>query len=470
MHITIASMDASGEVSGKVISAAKAAAKVVLQTDIAAEFKENGIAYETLDQLYKVSSSFDELIKKSAEVLLCDGLLFVALGDIPGNRIAANLVKRIKEKGGSVTVIPGGDAALCIAFEEGFADSLGGVSIYNSASFDKISDTGITLVVNEIDNRLAASELKLKLSKYYGDMHIILFSDIKGKTKKKIPLSMLDCEQSYGYYTSIVVAPSALENKKRYTFSDLISIMDKLRSRDGCPWDREQTHESLKRYLVEESYEVIEAIDDGDMDALHDELGDVLLQVVFHAKIAGQCGEFDISDVTTAICSKMISRHTHIFGNATADTPEAVLKNWDQIKKAEKGQQTQAEVLRNVPKSMPALMRSEKVQAKAARSGMDFSGIDGAISKLKEEIAEVEQSLNKEGIAEECGDLLFSAVNVSRLAGVEPETALQKAADKFISRFDAAESYAKKRNIDMKTCSPDELNEIWDMAKCHKKN
>lgn len=469
MNITIASMDANGEVSDKALKAAKAAARIVLQTDIASVFKENNITYESLDALYEGSPNYDELIKKSADVLMCDGLLFITLGDIPGNRIAASLVKQVKQTGGSVTVIPGGDAALCLAFEEGFADSTNGVSIFSAASLDKISDTGITLVVNEIDNKLAASELKLKLSRYYDDMHIILFSDIKGKIKKKIPLHMLDCEQSYGYYTSIVVPAGDLENKKRYTFSDLVRVMDKLRSRDGCPWDKEQTHESLKRYLVEESYEVIEAIDDGDMDALYDELGDVLLQVVFHAKIASQCGEFDISDVTTAICGKMISRHTHIFGEARADTPEAVLKNWDQIKRAEKGQQTQAEVLKNVPKSMPALMRSEKVQSKAARSGMDFPGVAGAISKLREEIAEVEQSLGGPDIAEECGDLLFSAVNVSRLAGVEPETALQKAADKFISRFEAAESCAKERNIDMKTCSAVELDEIWNTAKSIKK-
>ncbi len=469
MNITIASMDANGEVSDKVLAAAKAAARVVLQTDITPVFKENGITYESLDAIYESSTDYDELIKKSAEVLLYDGLIFIVLVDIPGNRIAANLVKQVRDKGGNVTVIPGGDAALCLAFEEGFADSVNGVSIYNAASFDKLTDTDVTLVINEIDNKLAASELKLKLSKYYDDMHFIMFSDTRGKIKKKIPLSMLDCEQSYGYYTSIVAPPGALESKGRYTFSDLVAIMDRLRAKSGCPWDKEQTHESLKRYLVEESYEVIEAIDEGDMEALCDELGDVLLQVAFHAKIAGQCGEFDISDVTTAICSKMISRHTHIFGEDVADTPEAVLKNWDQIKKAEKGHQTQAEVLRNVPKSMPALMRSEKVQSKAARSGMDFSGVEGAISKLKEEIAEVEQSLNKETIAEECGDLLFSAVNVARLAGIEPETALQKAVDKFISRFEAAENFAGMRNIDMKTCSPAELDEIWDYAKCLKK-
>ncbi len=464
MHITIASMDANGEISGGVLDAAKRASFVVLQTEISDRIKNIGVKYETLDSVYESASDFDDLVDKSVSMLKRDKLLFIAICDLPSNKIAVSLAKSVTAEGGSVSVIPGGDRALCMALEEGFASALDGVSIFTAASFTKAADTDLTLVINEIDTRLLASELKIRLLKYYDNMHNILFSDIRGNLKKKIPISMLDCEQSYGYYTSIVVAPCGLENKLRYTFSDLVSVMDRLRSKDGCPWDREQTHESLKRYLVEESYEVIEAIDDGDTEALYDELGDVLLQVAFHSKIADQCGEFDISDVTTAICSKMISRHTHIFGSAVAKTAKDVLKNWEQIKKNEKGQRSQTEVLLSVPKSMPALMRSEKVQYKAARSGMDFPGVAEAICKLKEEISEVEQC-PAEDIIEECGDLLFSAVNVSRLMGVEPETALQKATDKFISRFCTAESYAQQRGIDMKTCSIDELNDIWDYAK-----
>lgn len=246
----------------------------------------------------------------------------------------------------------------------------------------------------------------------------------------------------------------------------LVHVMERLRSRNGCPWDKEQTHESLRRYLIEESYEALEAIDDGDMDALYDELGDVLLQVVFHSRIAQQQGEFDISDVTTAICAKMISRHTHIFGKATADTPEAVLQNWDKIKRGEKGQLTQAEVLKDIPKSMPALMRSGKVQHKAARAGMDFRQFGEAADKLKEELCEVEHALSGSGdLEDECGDLLFSAVNIVRLAKVEPEIALHKAADKFIRRFEAAERIASSRNIDMSVCEPDVLDKIWNEAK-----
>jgi tetrapyrrole methylase family protein / MazG family protein len=465
MHITIASMNANGEIDSRVLKKAKEAGAVVLQTDIPNTLKEEGIAYETLDSIYEEAEDFDELKSKAAKFLFHDGMLFITLGEVCSNVIAAGLTNSVVKEGGTVSVIPGGDAALCLAFQSGYTDGTGGVRVYNAASLRRISETDTVLVINEIDNRFAASELKLKLSRYYDDMHEVFLADIRGMTGEKIPLCTLDCEQSYGYYTSMVISPRSLTEKKRYAFSDLAEIMDKLRARDGCPWDNEQTHESLKRYLIEESYEVIEAIDNGDYCSLYDELGDVLLQVAFHAKIAEQHGEFDISDVTTAICSKMISRHTHIFGNATASTSQEVLQNWEQIKKAEKGQRTQSEVLMNVPKSMPALMRSEKIQYKASHAGMDFPDIGEAFSKLFEEADELKESLSGGNKEEECGDLLFAAVNVARLAGVEPETALQKAVDKFIGRFSLSEVIAAQEGVNLKDCGIDKLNEIWDRAK-----
>ncbi len=465
MHITISCMDANGKINDNTIKAAMNASSVTLQTDMPA-FKKYNIEYSTLDDIYSTAPDFDELVERSTDKLLLDDSLFIVLGDICSNRIAAELVRRVRNSGGSVSVIPFGDSALCTAFEAGFSDSTFGVSIFTVSSFSNVCDTDNTLVINEIDTRLCASELKLRLSKYYGDDFQLLLVDTRYKKGKKIPLCSLDCEGSYGYYTSIVLPSCANKSKLRYTFFDLVSIMDKLRSPGGCPWDREQTHESLKRYLIEEGYEVLEAIDEGDTEALYDELGDVLLQVVFHARIGEQSGEFDISDVTTAVCSKMISRHSHIFGDAVADTPEEVVQNWEQLKKAEKGQQSHAEVLLGVPKNMPALMRSEKVQAKAARAGMEFPGIADAVEKLKEELYELEQSISGNGcVEEECGDLLFSAVNISRLAGIEPETALQKAVDKFIKRFEMAERIALQKDIDMNTCGTEMLNDIWDKAK-----
>ncbi len=465
MRLTIAGMSANGCMSQDVLEKARHARHVVLQTKLGQVLDDAGIEYDTLDSLYEAAEDFDTLADKACEKLHRDDTLFIVLGDICRNNIAAKAVTRIKQNGESVSVIPDGSRALCAAFEAGVADGTRGVTMFCASAFTHIWDTNTVVVIDEIDSRFKASELKICLSRVYDDEHNIFLVDTRSNKGKIIPLCLLDAEPAYGYYTSVVLPSCSLEKKRRYTFADLVSVMERLCSRTGCPWDKEQTHKSLKRYLVEESYEVLEAIDDDDMDALYDELGDVLLQVVFHARIAQQHGEFDICDVTTAICAKMISRHTHIFGSAVADSPDDVIKNWEQIKKGEKGQQSQSEVLLGVPKSMPALMRSGKVQHKAAHVGFDFSDAAQAFEKLYEEIEEVKQSKDNEALAEECGDLLFSAVNVVRLLGVEPETVLQKATDKFIARFSIVERLANEQKIDMKSCGFGKLDELWDKAK-----
>ena len=466
MNITIASMNARGEIDQKVLSAARQAKNVVIQTDIADVLSSEGIVYSSLDPVYESATDFNDLIDQACSLHLQDGLLFIALGDVYFNSIAAEMVRRVIQKNGHVLVIPGGDPALCLAFQHGLFDSNKGFFVFSASTFSSVQDTDMVLAIHEIDSRLKAGELKLKLSRYYGDDHPVFLADLRAMHGQEIPLSMLDAGHTYGYYTSIVILPDCLEQKNRYTFSDLVSIMDVLRSRNGCPWDIEQTHESLKRYLIEESYEVLEAIDKHDMNALFDELGDVLLQIVFHAKIADQNHAFDVTDITTAICKKMISRHAHIFGTVVANTPEAVIKSWESIKKQEKGQYSQTEAIRSIPQGMPALMRSEKVQNKAAHIGFDFEDIFGAIDKLKEEIAEIENDLsNHDKLIEECGDLLFSAVNISRLAGVEPELALKKSTDKFIDRFAHVEKLAAERSVDMHTCGIDTLNDLWIDAK-----
>jgi len=465
MQLTIASMDARGGVSEAVLQAVKAASRIVVQTDMCPALKAQSAPCETLDDLYETTEDFDELAKAACERIVRDGTLFVTLGEAYTNRIAAQAVKAARKADMPVAIIPFGDEAMCAAFAAGAADGLSGITVHTASSFLAASDTDAALVIHEIDTRFAASELKLRLSRHYDDEHSVLLVDRRTGSMEIIPLWELDGKPSYGYYTSVVLAPVPLTQKKRYTFLDLVRVMERLRAPDGCPWDKEQTHESLRRYLIEEGYETLEAIDAGDMDALYDELGDVLLQVVFHARIGEQCGEFDISDVTTSECAKMISRHTHIFGSAVADTPDAVIQNWDQIKRGEKGQQSVAEVLRDVPKSMPALMRSGKVQHKAARAGMDFKQAGDAVDKLREELLEVQEAKPGAPLEEECGDLLFAAVNVVRLYGAEPEIALQQATDKFIRRFEVAERLAKQRGIDMRNCDVDTLDVLWNDAK-----
>ena len=256
--------------------------------------------------------------------------------------------------------------------------------------------------------------------------------------------------------------------KDNYKFDDLVEIMRILRAPGGCPWDAEQTHASIRRNLIEETYEVIEAIDTNNSELLCEELGDAILQVVFHAQISEDDNDFNIDDVCDGICKKLITRHPHVFGDVTAETSEKVLENWDAIKKQTKEQKTQAEVLDSVSHSLPALIRAHKVQHKARKYGFDWESVDGALSKLSEEIEELRTAI-KDGdntaCFEEFGDVLFSAVNVSRFIDVEPEHALSSSCDKFISRFAKVEALANERGIDMKTATLEELDALWDEIK-----
>ncbi len=251
-----------------------------------------------------------------------------------------------------------------------------------------------------------------------------------------------------------------------YSFDDLVDIMEKLRRPGGCPWDAEQTHESIKKCMIEETYEVIEALDSGDMVKVYDELGDLLLQVVFHAQIAKDNGDFDIGDVTNAICTKLIRRHPHVFGDEKLTTSEDVLDKWDDIKKHEKGEKSTTETLKSVAVSLPALMRAQKVQAKAAKVGFDWRDVSGALDKIHEETRELEEAIEKDtNKEEELGDLLFSVVNVSRFIGADSEEALYKTINKFVARFSHVESMANKEGRALSDMSLEEMDRLWDKSK-----
>ncbi len=256
--------------------------------------------------------------------------------------------------------------------------------------------------------------------------------------------------------------------KKDYTFDDLLDIMKVLRGVGGCPWDREQTHQSIKYSLLEEACEAMESLDSKSSDDFADELGDVLLQVVFHAQIANELNTFSIQDVLNHICNKLISRHTHIFGNDKTENEKEALDLWEKNKKAEKGLKTQTELMHDVCSYLPALMRAEKVQKKAAKVGFDWEDISGANEKLQEEIIELETAVksgNTADIEDELGDVLFSCVNVSRFLNVNPEEALKKATDKFIRRFAQVESVAIEKGRNLSDMSLAEMDALWDEIK-----
>lgn len=260
-------------------------------------------------------------------------------------------------------------------------------------------------------------------------------------------------------------------NKNRYTFYDLVEIMKILRSENGCPWDREQTHESLKRYLIEETYEVLDAIDSKEKAPLCEELGDLLLQVVFHAQIANENNDFDIDDIITGISKKMYLRHNHVFGDGVANTADDVINVWDKIKRKEKKLNSYTGEMQNIPKNLPSLMRSFKVQQKAAKVGFDWENINGALEKVFEEAGELRKAIDsgiKEDIEEEIGDILFAVVNTARFYDIHPELALTNTIEKFINRFQYIEKKSVEISKKMEEMSLKEMDELWNEAKKRK--
>ena len=264
----------------------------------------------------------------------------------------------------------------------------------------------------------------------------------------------------------------ALQIKENYTFDDLLTIMSILRAPGGCPWDIEQTHQSIRKNLIEEAYEVCEGIDSNDDAILCEELGDLLLQVVFHAQIAQDDNRFTINEVADGVCKKLIRRHPHIFADVKADTSDQVLENWDQIKKAEKAKKgessTASGIMKHIFRGMPALMRAQKVQGRAAKVGFDWDTAEQAADKLSEERDELFEAVtqkDKQAAAEEAGDLLFAAVNVVRKCGVDAEEALSMATDKFIARFTQVEQRVEADGKQMSELPLEELDKYWDAVK-----
>jgi len=246
-------------------------------------------------------------------------------------------------------------------------------------------------------------------------------------------------------------------------FATLVNIIAALRAPDGCPWDRKQTHASLRENLLAECYEVLEALDEGDSGKLGDELGDLLMQIVLHAQIAAEAGEFEIGDVIENINTKLIHRHPHVFGSKKVKDAEEVIHNWEELKKEER--EEGASILGSVPKGMPALGYAHEVQRRAAWVGFDWEDVDGVIDKLAEEVGEFKQAEAKERKAAEFGDLLFTLVNIARRMDIDLEAALREANRRFYQRFTAMEEACRKRGLNLAELSFDEQNKLWEEAK-----
>ena len=261
--------------------------------------------------------------------------------------------------------------------------------------------------------------------------------------------------------------------KDKYNMDDLVAIIKVLRAPGGCPWDREQTHESIKKNFIEETYEVVEAINKQSTDMLREELGDVLLQIVLHSEMESENGNFSFDDVVNDIVQKLVVRHPHVFGEVVANNTAEALNSWDAVKLKTKGQKNQTESMLSVPRELPALMRAQKIQHKAAKIGFDWDNVGGAVDKLYEEIDELKTAMEQGkrlDIEDEFGDVLFSCVNIARFIDVDSEEALTASTDKFMSRFSLVEQMASEQGIDMKSSSIEELDRLWDKAKKIKKS
>ncbi|WP_448920431.1 nucleoside triphosphate pyrophosphohydrolase [Eubacterium sp.] len=261
--------------------------------------------------------------------------------------------------------------------------------------------------------------------------------------------------------------------KDKYNMDDLVAIIKVLRAPGGCPWDREQTHESIKKNFIEETYEVVEAINKQSPDMLREELGDVLLQIVLHSEMESENGNFTFDDVANDIVQKLVVRHPHVFGEVVANNTAEALNSWDAVKLKTKGQKNQTESMLSVPRELPALMRAQKIQHKAAKIGFDWDDVGGAVDKLYEEIDELKTAMEQGkrlDIEDEFGDVLFSCVNIARFIDVDSEEALTASTDKFMSRFSLVEQMASEQGIDMKSSSIEELDRLWDKAKKIKKS
>lgn len=451
------------------------ASHLVLRTarhGVAPWLEEQDIAYTVLDDFYDRYEDFDEMHAAMAAFLWTQAQSFpitYAVMDAASDGSVAALAAQRPEDA-SLVCLPGLSVAdACLA---AVPVQTRGSALRILPAMDCLAaspDPVVPLMITEIDNRALAGDVKLWLTDLYPDeMQAVFFAPSEKAMRKArlLPMEELDRQKHYDHTCCLYVPAAPISKRERFCFADLKAIMDILCGEDGCPWDREQTHESLRPYLIEEAWESVGAIDENDPDHLADELGDVLLQVVFHACIGQSHGTFSLSDITTAICRKMMYRHAHIFGNAECATASDVAANWENLKKAERHLTTQGDVLRSVSCALPALMHASKVQKKAAQVGFDWDSAINALPKVHEEADEVLCELQAgRDPGEELGDLLFSCVNVARLAGQESELLLRSATEKFINRFSAMEKLIISDGKALNHLTLSEMDVYWNRVK-----
>jgi tetrapyrrole methylase family protein / MazG family protein len=451
---------------------------------VIADLVQEGVRFESFDAIYEKHERFEEVYEEITHLLLAKAEKETVLYAVPGHpMVAEKTVQLLFEEGNKRKIsvrVAGGQSFLDALFQSVGIDPIEGFQLLDgTALFRDDLQINQHIFIGQIYDRYVASDVKLTLMEKFPDDHEVFLVTAAGseaESVKKIALYELDREMTLSNLTSLYVPPVNESAKRHREFSELRQIIAELRGPNGCPWDKKQTHRSLKPYLIEEAYEFIDAIDNEDDEEMINELGDVLLQVMLHAQIGEDEGLFSIEDVIGAISSKMVRRHPHVFGDTQVNGEEDVLVNWQKIKEEEKresGISSTKSILDSVERSLPSLIRAFEYQKKAANVGFDWKEVSGAWNKVKEEIAEFEaevadNSSNKERLTNELGDLFFSLVNVGRFYGIRADEAVYATNRKFYQRFTYIEERIKEDGKDFADYTLEELDDLWNKAKKEK--
>ncbi|MCG3420625.1 nucleoside triphosphate pyrophosphohydrolase [Oceanobacillus jordanicus] len=433
--------------------------------------KEEGVSFEAFDQLYEAEDRFQEVYQNIVDALLEHAKHRSLIYTVPGHpMLAEKTVQLLLEQEEVEVNVLGGQSYLDDLFTALRIDPIEGFQFVDGTAFSR-SDLNYQqhLIFCQVYDRFIASEVKLSLLEDLPADYMVTIMEAAGSEAEQIrqvPLEELDHAMEISNLTSVYVPPVS-ETLLNHTFNRLREVIAVLRSPEGCPWDRKQTHESLREYAIEEVYELIDAIDNQDDENIIEELGDILLQVMLHSQIGEDDGYFTVDDVIRAVTDKMIHRHPHVFADRHVDSVEEVYKNWEELKKEEKpGERTS--VLDGVPKNLPSLAKAVKLQKKAAKTGFDWEEVKDIWAKLTEELDEVKEAIsddNKEEIEKEFGDILFVIANLSRYYKINPEVALNRTNEKFTSRFAFIEEQLGEQQKDIQKATLQEMDELWDKAK-----
>ena len=427
--------------------------------------KEMNIPHECLDFIYENSRNFNTLAKNLAKAVAEQAnCVYLVDGAATEDASVKALIKRTR---GKIEVIDGVSKTTALVRAAGFVGcSYTVVSAYELEEKANSGGLSLPLVVYDLDDRAFAGDVKLLLGDLFGEETAVKY--LHGGKAKKIYLYELDRQKEYDYTSAVAIEAQELLEKQRFTLEDLKEIVVRLRAPNGCPWDKVQTNDSIKMSAVEEAYELVDAIDQDDDEKIMEEAGDILLQTVFHAVMREERGAFNLTDVVTGVCQKLITRHTHVFGEDKAKDEGGALSVWEKNKMTEKHQLTFADSVNDVPKCFPAAMRAQKVGKRASKAGMDFVTAEAAAKRLQDELTEFFEAYKSGNAVEtekELGDVLFSAVNVGRKAGCDCEKALKEATERFAARFTKAEALALADGKTVTELSEAEWEEYYKRAK-----